>query len=176
MARLPFVAILALGACGSGGSGDPCTDLSSEDAVMMVDEADSTLRDVENGGTVPLIRPLQGGQIVLAGARVHSSMSCSYHAVGTMQEDATDSVLGLDMRELALNPRTDGWVVPDIGFFPLLNVPVCPSGNATSRIDGTQQTLIVDLQNDTGDLVLRLVASVIPTCSDDGCTMDCQGP
>ncbi len=173
MRSLAFLMFLAVcSACGSDGSSD-CTDLAPGDAIMIISEADSMFRDVTENGTVPLIRPIQGGQIVLVGVRVKSSTACSYEATGAIYDGVTDAFLGQDIRQLELLPGDDGWARPETGFVPLINVPVCPSSAASGRIDGQPQRLQVELVADF-DVVATLSMTVVPTCSLDGCTMDCM--
>jgi hypothetical protein len=166
---------IMFGLAGCGGSDEPtaCTEIAAGDAFMVVSEANSTIRDVVEGGEVPLIRPIQGGQILLVGARVRSSEKCTYRAAGTVNDLATDVQLGRDERTLELLPQPDGFATPEQGFVPLINVPVCPSGAATGRIDDNPLNLRVELATEEDDLVLTLNATVVPVCSDAGCHTDC---
>jgi hypothetical protein len=173
MAREMFLLpLLLVAACGSSG-GSECTELGPGDAIMIVSEADSTFHDVTELGPVPLIRPIQGGQIVLVGVRVKSTKACSYEATGAVYDGATDAFLGQDTRELELIPGDDGWARPETGFVPLINVPVCPTPNASGRIDGQPQRLQVELVSDF-DVVTTLSMRVVPTCNEAGCTTDCM--
>jgi hypothetical protein len=141
---------------------------------MVVSEANSTIRDVVEGGEVPLIRPIQGGQILLVGARVRSDVKCTYRAAGTVNDLATDVQLGRDERTLELLPQPDGFATPEQGFVPLINVPVCPSGAATGRIDDNPLNLRVELATEDDEPVLTLNMTVVPVCSDAGCHTDCM--
>lgn len=173
MAReMRLLPLLLLAACGSGEDSD-CTDIAPGDAIMLISEADSTFHDVTENGPVPLIRPIQGGQIVLVGVRVKSSTTCTYQATGAIYDGVTDAFLGQDIRKLELLPGADGWARPEPGFVPLINVPVCPASAASGRIDGQPQRLQVELAADS-DVVTTLSMTVVPTCSEDGCTMDCM--
>jgi len=163
---------VALAGCGEDDT-SPCTEIRAADAVMLVSEANSVIRDVIEGGTVPLIRPIQGGQILLVGARVRSDVVCTYRAAGTVHDLATDVELGRDLRTLELLPGPDGWARPEEGFVPLINVPVCPSGAATGRIDDNPLTLRVELMTEKDEPVLTLNSTVVPVCSDAGCHDEC---
>jgi hypothetical protein len=174
MGRHAALAVLfSLAGCGSDGS-STCTDLGAGDAIMVVSESNSMIRDVVENGDVPLIRPIQGGQILLVGARVRSDVACSYRAAGTVNDLATDVQLGRDQRTLDLLPQPDGFAWPEQGFVPLINVPVCPSGAATGRIDTNPLNLRVELSTEDDVHVLTLDSTVVPICSDAGCTADCM--
>lgn len=171
--RTVLALMVALAGCGGDDAASACTELGAGDAIMLVSEANSTIRDIAEGGTVPLIRPIQGGQILLVGARVRSDVVCTYHAVGTVHDLATDVQLGRDQRTLELLPSPDGWARPEEGFVPLINVPVCPSGAATGRIDDNPLTLRVELMTEDDKPVRTLNATVVPVCSDAGCHDEC---
>jgi hypothetical protein len=164
---------MSLAGCGNAAS-SACTELGAGDAIMVVSEANSMIRDVVEGGAVPLIRPIQGGQILLVGVRVRSDAACTYRAAGTVHDLTTDVQLGRDERTLELLPQPDGYAWPEQGFVPLINVPVCPSGAATGRIDASPLTLRVVLATEDDAPVLTLEKAVVPTCSDAGCTADCM--
>jgi hypothetical protein len=171
----------ALAACvaaaASCSDGDPteCTQLAPSEAVLVVSEANATIRDVVEGGDVPLIRPIQGGQILLVGARVRSGRDCDYRSVGRIRDLTTEGVHGSDERTLELAVQPDGWAVPAQGFLPLLNVPVCPSAATPTRVDDTLQRLEVSLETRSGIHVIDLAATVRPMCSNADCMTDC-GP
>jgi len=167
-----MLVIVALAGCRADEE-SACSEVAAGDAIMLVSEANSVIRDIVEGGPVPLIRPIQGGQILLVGARVKSDMTCTYRATGTVHDLATDVQLGQDIRTLELLPQPDGWARPEEGFVPLINVPVCPSGAATSRIDDNPLTLRVALMTPDEKPVLTLNSTVVPVCSDAGCHDEC---
>jgi hypothetical protein len=172
--QVALLLLLPLVGCGGSDASSACTEIGAGDAILFISEADSTFRDVVDGDPVPLIRPIQGGQILLVGARVRSDVACTYRAAGTVNDLTTDVQLGRDERTLELLPQPDGWATPEEGFVPLINVPVCPSGAATGRIDGNPLTLRVVLMTEDDAPVLTLEKAVVPTCSDAGCTADCK--
>lgn len=180
LARLAVASLAVLAAaCGGDDIDDDdtpaaCRGLDATNTKLLFSEPDSTQKDIAEGDTVPLIRPVQGGQIVLAGARVQTDVDCDYTAVGTVTDTGNDQLLGRTEQTLTLHPTPDGWARPEPGLITLLMIPVCPSSAASGRIDGAPQRLDVSLATLSGTPLMAMSATIVPTCPNTDCMHECM--
>ena len=139
-----MIAACAAAACSSqattdAGGGVPCragflgSAAASPDFDIQVLLADNTVATIDDGGSVPMMMPPQGGRVIFAGVRATNVDGCGLQLTGALRDLATGRVT-FDSRTINLTATGDGWgasataAAPDaaaIGSFS--NIPVCPN-------------------------------------------------
>jgi hypothetical protein len=159
--------------CATGFAGDRS---KAPEMVVVILAADGTVSDVADGGTVPLVTPPQGGQVIFAGARATNLDTCGVTIQGVLRDETTKQVT-LDGRTIDLLPTSGGWAETDpTDASSFSNVPVCPNEWSPTNIYGTQYQLEVSLTDANGRMVSKTLP-VVPQCAagDANCHCICQG-
>jgi hypothetical protein len=113
--------------------------------------ADGTSSLVEDGGTVGLIFPPQGGRVIFAGVRATNLDPCEVQLTGVLK-DPVNGELRLDGRTVNLAPTPDGtWATStDSDISSFANVPVCPNEWSSTDAYGHPYDLTVSVTDHEG--------------------------
>ncbi len=178
---------LAMGACASGpGSATPPApaagcfsgDPSSPPAVTLVAQASGgTLAPVVDGGTLPLVVPPQGGEVLVVGVRALNLDGCPLTLSTTLALASSGLVAAFERRPVALQRAADGWLEPQnpAGLANFANVQACPIAGLGQAIDGEPYVLTIQVEDSAGRQA-QASATVVPTCdgSPSPATCRCQ--
>ena len=158
-------------------AGDPSAPLQIEPVGLVPGGQYAPLDD---GATLQLTQPAQGGFVLYVGARARNLDPCGVTLSAQLLDPGSGPPLtNLDRRRADLLARTaDGWFLPGAAHltseFP--NVPACP--DALGRgIDGRDAVLEIVLTDARGRTA-RATRKVVPRCtavSAIGCSCVC-GP
>jgi hypothetical protein len=177
MAAAP-AALAVLAACGSGPPacarfvGDPGRDIELQVVVLG---ADGTTTAIGGGARVPLVKPPQGGRVLFVGVRARNLDICSVEIVGALRDPATQAVLGLEGRPVALTVASDGWAEASATGQPssYANVAVCPNFRSARDIDEEPYELLLQL-TDTSHRMGQASLTVTPFCAEPDSAVECQ--
>ena len=143
--------------------GDP--SLPPEAILIVTDGLSGAASDVIAGGTVPLVRPPQGGQVTYAAARVRNMNRCAVQFRGRFRDPTTMAELGFDGRNADLVVGADGWGRPDVTHLSnLANIPLCPDNDPVRDNQGTPALLEIQIADQKGHSVTASLM-VVPTCT-----------
>jgi hypothetical protein len=186
LARLPLLLFALSTACAPDPPADPvaCTagflgDASSpvEFELTAVSPAYVT-EPLADGGTISLMQPPQGGQVLFVGARVTNVDSCGLQITGALRDEKTEQVR-FDKRSINLIPTGDGWgVTGTIGanveglISNFSNVPVCGNSWSTTDVDGHEYGLEVTITDRGGRTLLKKI-HVTPECNEPSSAANC---
>ena len=95
--------------CTAGFVGDKAKAL---EIVITTLDASGHVSDVTDGGSVPLVTPPQGGQVIFAGARATNLEACEATIQGVLRDEQSKHVT-LDSRTINLLPTQGGWLETD---------------------------------------------------------------
>jgi hypothetical protein len=91
--------------CTVGFLGD---EAGAPDFDIQVLLADDTVANVQDGGSVPLLLPPQGGRVIFVGVRATGVDGCALQLTGALRDLASGKV-SVDKRTINLIPTGDGW-------------------------------------------------------------------
>jgi hypothetical protein len=157
-------------ACSLGFLGDPELDPVIE---MISLGAGGTSAPVEEGSSVALIFPPQGGRVIFAGVRATNVDACGVTLGGSLR-DPQNGKICFDERTVNLKPLGDGWgasVDSDISTFS--NIPVCPNQWSATDAFESEYDLTVKLR-DKGGRVVEKTTRVIPACAEPQNEAQCR--
>lgn len=178
LTRALCMVALAGGCVWPGGDDAPSEcDLTGdvEAEIVFADQAGVVAR-VADQPNVPLISAPQGGHILLIGARVHAKLaSCSVEVNAALRDPATSRVIGLEQRPVTIASNGGDWAgpPPTIGLSDLANLAVCPSAAITTSLDAHPYQVEVRVVA-AGLAIAHTTATIMPTCGDTYCHMDCS--
>ncbi len=142
------------------------------EAIVTVRTVDGKSVDLNDGDTVPLVFPPQGGRVVFIGARVKNVDPCAVRLAGAIRDVATNQVR-IDNRTVNLRASGDGYgtsVDADISTFS--NVPMCPNQWASS--DAFDKPFRVELTiTDRGGRTINKQIMVTPKCAEPDRLNEC---
>jgi hypothetical protein len=186
--RLAALAALALAgaACSSPhpgtDAGTPCADgfLGSDAAAPMLEfqvlQADGTVLPLADGGTVPLLEPPQGGQVIFVGVRATNVDGCELQLTGALRNLTTNQAT-IEGRTINLVPEGDGWGVSGVSGSALssnfTNIPVCPNEWSSTSIYGNVYGLEMTIQDREGRTLTQKI-QVTPACGEASTLATCQ--
>ena len=166
----------AAGAAGTGGgapvsgcpspfAGDPALPVALE--VLTVGTFNAPAEPLEDGGSVTILPPPQGGSIVLVGARARNLNPCGVMLTVGLRDPHTQQVR-LDARTVNLQTSTAApdWVETSSQLAGMANVPVCPNQWASTDIFGHGFQLEVTVE-DSAHRRAMTTLQVTPACSTD---------
>jgi len=132
---------------------------------------------IEDGGTIALELPPQGGRVVFAGLRARNVNICGASVQAAMRDPCNGRVVGLEQRPVAWRIAGDGFAEPaqpgEISDFA--NIPACPNAAIDHDIDGHPVALEVRLYEASGRTT-EVVLAVTPQCAaaDADCPCTCD--
>jgi hypothetical protein len=178
-----MTAVLALAACSSppvpatdaAADAEPCAagflgDGGAPDFEIQVVLADGTIATIQDGATVPLLHPPQGGRVLFAGIRATNVDGCALLLLGALRDHGSSKVM-LDQRSINLVSTGDGWgasaastqsTTGAISSFS--NIPACPNQWSTTDLYGQPYGLEMTIQ-DRAKRTLTKKIQVIPECA-----------
>lgn len=148
--------------CKLGFLGDPGLDPAIE---LISLGADGTSAPIEEGSSVALIFPPQGGRVIFAGVRATNVDACGVTLGGSLR-DPQNGKITFDERTVNLKPLGDVWgasVDSDISTFS--NIPVCPNQWSATDAFGSEYDLTVKVR-DKGGRTVEKTTRVIPACAE----------
>ena len=173
-----------------GGPVEPCTvgflgdEAGAPDFQMQVLLADETVAVLNDGDSVPMILPPQGGRVVFVGVRATNVDGCGLQLTGALR-DLTTQQVRVDSRTVNLVDTGDGYGVsgtPSTSVSTAIsnfsNVPVCPNEWSPTNVYGTVYGVEVTIQDREGRKVTKTI-HVTPECGQpdnlDECLCICKG-
>lgn len=181
-------ALLATAACASDAPTEPppiagCTDPFLGDPSKPMDlelvylGVDETTRPLNDGDSLPMIVPPQGGWVVFVAGLVSNVDPCGATLKGVLR-DPTSGAVRVDERTARLVATTDGRGGPadgDISTFA--NVATCPNQWAAQALPGNPIELTYSV-TDRGGRSAKKTITVIPECAEiqyaNSCKCQCK--
>jgi hypothetical protein len=160
-ARAAFAA-LALASCGGA---SPPSAASLDVAITMYDQTARQLTTVNDGDTVDLVFPPQGGFVMFVGVKVRGLSSPNVRLEASLL-DTNGTSLASDTRQLTLHPASNDatlWL-PDLSsYVDVANITVCPSYDNVDRFGRPYQLecSVTELSTQRTGKTRRLV---VPAC------------
>lgn len=158
------VALLAIAGC--------CPFVGDSSAAPRIDAIFSlgsgTQIDVNDGGTVPILRPGQGGGVLFIGARYRNMGSC-VSISAQLRDPATNAIAGFESRTVDSDVGPDGQSASVKGDnYDTANVPVCPANTELGAVSGRVWTLDVTVTDSSGKSAKSSI-KVTPICGSACC-------
>jgi len=130
-------------------------------------------------GAVDLVRPLQGGHVLMVGFEAKNLRGCTPTILGTLRDPATGAVIAEESRPSQLLLGADGW--GHLAYPPSVtsaNLSTCPQNGLPRDIDGNTWRLELTLL-DGAEVLGRWSGDVIPFCRVGGpdpfsCACECD--
>ncbi len=164
---------------GAGGGPNPCDAgfLGDRDGApeltMIALGADGGVAPLQDGDTVALVFPPQGGRVIFAGARATNLDACAVQITGALRDETTKQVR-VDARTVNLLRSGDGWGESDpTDISSFANVAVCPNEWSKTNIYGTEYQLslsVTDAEGRTASVTLE----VTPACAQPENAAECM--
>lgn len=163
------------GAAGPGGAGPACPLVGQADSEMVVRAAmhdvDGAIRLLEDGDSVPLLLPPQGGRVLLVGVEAEHLVPCGVRLEATIRDpdggaERTDTRLVDLMADGARARSVDGDATT------VSHVPMCPNQWTDGDLYGRPLELtisVTDAEGRTGATSL----SVVPECAEPEHEAEC---
>lgn len=183
LSRALVAAIVTVVAAGAGCSDDAPTSCPIGDRTRAIEImpvhwlAGGGVVELDNGGDVDLVRPIQGGKVVYVGVRARNVDGCNLMLTAALRDLASQQVIALEQRPVKLVDRGDGWGLPESMFDHLANVPACPTASASVDVDGAIWRLELRLE-EPGGRMTETSLNVVPQCrlAEEGeeCRCECD--
>jgi hypothetical protein len=152
--------------------GDPS---QPPEAVMLwTDGVSMQLHEVQDGMSLPLEPPPQGGYVLYVGAKVRNMYNCVEER-GRLRDPSTLIEYGFDARSATLTVQADGYGWPDPAMNSnVSNVNPCPDYKMQDVQAHNYQMQMVVVDQKTGKQV-EVDKPVVPTCmqQDSATQADC---
>jgi hypothetical protein len=186
-----FVACSPGSVAGSDGGHDTCPavgflgdEAGAPDFDMQVLEADQTVAVLNDGDSVPLLLPPQGGRVLFVGVRATNVDGCGLQLTGALR-DLTTNQVQVDARTVNLIDTGDGYGVsgtPDTAASTAIssfsNIAACPNEWSPTNIYGTPYGVEVTIQDREGRTLTKKI-KVTPECGEpanvEQCLCICKG-
>jgi hypothetical protein len=159
--------------CTVGFLGD---DASPPELQIIALQAGDSIVDVDDGGTVDMLLPPQGGRVLFVGVRATNVDGCGLELTGALRDEHTQQVR-FDTRTIDLVLDDGGWgasgtgtVSTDISNFS--NIPVCPNQWSTTDVYGNSYGLEVTIL-DRESRTLTKQIRVTPRCGQPANLAEC---
>ncbi len=173
------MAAFAVGSCSSHGAPaeakEPCPagflgdSAAAPDFDIQVLRADDSVVTLQEGASVPMILPPQGGRVIFVGVRATNVDGCGLQLTGALR-DLTTGRVTIDSRTINLTATGDGWgasatatesVSAAVGSFS--NIPTCPNEWSATDLFGHPYGLEVTVV-DRAMRQLTKKITVTPAC------------
>jgi hypothetical protein len=160
------------------------SDAAAPDFDMQVLLADETVAALNDGDTVPMILPPQGGRVIFVGVRATNVDGCGLQLTGALRDLSTQQVR-VDSRTVNLIDTGDGYGVSgtpstaaSAAVSDFSNIPVCPNEWSSTNIYGTVYGVEVTIQDREGRTLTKKI-QVTPECGQpenlEECLCICKG-
>ncbi len=164
-----------MSACTVGVFGDPNAAID----FQITAPGDTADRVLNEGDTIGIALPPQGGRVIFLGVRATNIDGCGVQLSGALRDEATSQVR-LDARTVNLVRGSDAWgtsgiqgVSPSSQLANYANVPVCPNQWASTDVFDKPFKIEVTLEDRRGRKATKSV-HVTPKCVDDIQYSRCQ--
>jgi hypothetical protein len=178
-------ALLALGSCGpdypSPQKHPPCVatqlgDANAPIALQIISLASNgTAVTLNDGDSVRLTPPSQGGFVLYAGARATNLMSCNGSTSAELLDASGTALTNLDQRSTDFVLQVGDFYGPyvDEMTYQVANIPACPDhlGRGVVGQPAFLQVTVTDAKGKTATAKIK----VVPSCDSDFCNCAC-GP
>jgi hypothetical protein len=173
--RIALVALVAAAGCTGGldcAIGNPS---AAPELTLVTRTVEGRLAPLAAGGEIHLIKPPQGGEVVLVGARARN-VACVVQVFASLRDEASGRIAGSEGRPVKLTPTADGWGEPEhpAEFSNYANVPACPSGNMALRKNLHGEPYLVRLRLEDRGRSAEATARVTPICAEPGLADKCR--
>ena len=159
-------------------------EAGAPDFDMQVLEADQTVAVLNDGDSVPMILPPQGGRVLFVGVRATNVDGCGLQLTGALR-DLTTNQVRVDSRTVNLIDTGDGYGVSgtpntaaSTAIASFSNIPVCPNEWSPTNIYGTSYGVEVTIQDREGRTLTKKI-KVTPECGEpanvEQCLCICKG-
>jgi hypothetical protein len=140
--------------CTAGYVGD--RDAAIEMDLLALGPDSGTSMPVDNGSTLSLDFPPQGGRVVFVGARANNLDPCGVVMIGTARDPASGQVR-TDMRTVTMaKSPADGWATSsDDNIYSFANVPICPNQWSESDAFGVPYEWTLELTDRHGKMAKK---------------------
>jgi hypothetical protein len=172
------LALLAFAAsCGSSDCPTFIGDPAQAPAIDMVTlDAAFAVHTAGDGSELALIRPPQGGKIVLVGARARNVCAGPIQVTGAVTDLCTGRVVGLESRTVLYVAAADGGVADvkePAQISSYANVAVCPNNVAARDLDGEPYRVTVTIQDKLGRVAEKVITAT-PVCAEPEDERECR--
>jgi len=129
--------------------------------------------EIEDGATVPVMQPPQGGRVVFLGAEATNVDPCGVSLKGVVRDVATDQVR-IDARTVNLAAQGQGWSASDpADVSSFANVPLCPNQWSSQSIEGGEFEIELSITERNGRNLTRSMRAV-PRCAEPENEAECR--
>jgi len=119
--------------------------------------ADGVSVPVDDGGSVALILPPQGGRVVFAGVHAKNVNACNAKLTGVLRDITTQKIV-IEARTVNLKPTADGSAGSvDTDTSTFANIPVCPNQWSTTDAFSGQYALEMSLKDRDGRALKKTI-------------------
>ncbi|MBI4820668.1 MAG: hypothetical protein HY791_30670 [Deltaproteobacteria bacterium] len=185
--RASHGALLALCACTSGSEGPDASAETcflgdpSKSAIIepIFRQVDGSIAKLEEGSSVPLILPPQGGKVIFVGVRAQNLDGCPIEISASMRDPCSNALVALERRPIRLTPTASGWLEPLLPteIVNYSNLPACPRAGLERDIEGQPYEITIRVEDKSGRKAEAKV-SAVPFCAEpefrDRCTCECR--
>lgn len=157
-------------ACALGFLGDESKPV---EMTLIVRGVDGTSMTIDDGATVPLVTPPQGGKVIFIGVRATNLTPCAVALTGALRDPISQQVR-VDGRALNLTPQPDGWgASADSNISTFANIPTCPNQWASQDLYNQTFVLEVSIKDPDGRTAKKTI-QVTPQCAEIGTGCECS--
>jgi hypothetical protein len=148
-------------------------DLSQPLQLLPISlDAAGTLHALQDGDTVLLQKPPQGGYVIYAGAAARNLEACAAVITAQLVDVASGApITGLDQRNVNFTVASAGYFWPSNGFTQTPNIPSCPDA-LHQGVVGRSAILRADV-TDASQRTARVEVRVKPVCAADDSRCPC---
>jgi hypothetical protein len=172
--------VLALAALGTsacpGPEAEPFIGELEQDVQMelVYRTVEGTVAACTPDGEVPIVRPPQGGQVILVAPRARNLNPLGVQLSVHLTDECTGRIVALEQRPVNLVDTGDGWGVPErpATLSNFSNLAVCPSASRTRDLDGNYYQLTIELTDRDGRKSSGSMR-IMPVCGEPGLAEDC---
>ncbi|MGO9836397.1 MAG: hypothetical protein ACLP1X_19525 [Polyangiaceae bacterium] len=152
------------------------SDASPPEFQIIALQAGDIISTVDDGGTVEMLLPPQGGRVIFVGVRATNIDGCGLQLTAALRDESNGEVRP-DSRTIDLLVEDGGWGASGTGAVSTAisnfsNIPVCPNEWSATNIYGNRYGLEVTVQDREGrELTHKIV--VTPECGQPANLAEC---
>lgn len=156
--------------CKLGYLGEEGAELQAE--IIALD-AQATSHPVEDGDTIDIVMPPQGGRVLFLGVRATNLSACGVQLSGTLRDPESGRIMS-ESRTINLAPADDGWgESDDLDISTFANVGVCPNNWSSKDIFDQEYEILVQVKDREGRMAMRS-RKIRPACREAGVEAECR--
>ncbi len=152
--------------------GDPALPAEIELVVMQVGGG---FVPIVEGGSVPIMKPPQGGKVIAPGVLARNLDGCGLTINASLRDECTGKLLGVEQRPINLRARADGWGEPQdpVQLSNYSNLATCPRPIASRDVEDEPYLLAIKVTDKRGRVAERSV-HVVPVCAEPENAVECR--